>query len=243
MPLTKETQMRNKPMYLKLFPVLAFGIALSFPLQIYYLYGIPVTNVSKVFSMLTPLNILTMSALMVTSILTLTLNKVMYIFIPALLLLIFANNAIVGLYGTDYTIIQVGLSFALFSLSLKPFYSEDIKSVIMNPKLRWWESARRYKVIKPVQLNTELLKINSNTTNISKSGIFAEVNEKDMLEQLDLNQIIDVKILGKNNFTMKAKIIRKSNGENTQPPGFGLELIKDRTHKRNYIPWFKDATL
>lgn len=243
MPLTKEMKMRNKPLYLKLFPLLAFGIALSFPLQIFYLYGIPVTNVSKVFSMLTPLNLLTMAALMVTAVLTVTLNKAIYKFIPALLLLIFANNAIVGLYGTDYTLLQVGLSFGLFGLSLKPFYSEDIKAVIMNPKLRWWESAKRYNVIKPLQLNTEMLKINSVTTNISKSGIFAEINEKEMLEKFDLNQVIDVKILGKNNITLKAKIIRKSEGENKQPSGFGLEFIKDANHKKNYIPWFKDATL
>lgn len=236
-------KMRNKPLYLKLFPLLAFAIALSFPLQIYYLYGIPVSNVSKVISMLTPLNLVTMAALMVTSVLTLTLNKAIYKFIPALLLLVFANNAIVGLYGTDYTLLQVGLSCILFTISLKPFYSADIKSVIMNPKLRWWESAKRYNVIKPLQLNTEMLQINSVTTNISESGMFAEVNEQSMLNKFEIDQIIDVKIIGKRNFTVKAKIIRKTAGDENQPSGFGLELIKDQTHKKVYLPWMKDAVL
>jgi len=235
--------MRNKPLYLKIFPLLAFLIALSFPVQIYYLYGISVTNITKVVSMLTPLNLVTMGALMTLSVLTLTLSKNIYKIIPALLILIFANNAIVGLYGTDYTLIQVGLSFALFGISLKPFYNKDIKSVIMNPKLRWWESAKRYEVIKPLQLNTEMLQINSVTTNVSKTGMFAEVNEQAVLNQFELDQIIDVKIIGKNNFTLKAKIIRKTDGNGDQPSGFGLEFIKDQTHKKNYIPWFKDAVL
>lgn len=235
--------MRSKPLYLKIFPLLAFGIALSFPIQIYYLYGIPMTNVTKLISMLTPLNLVTMVALMVTSVLTMTMSKAIYKFIPFLLALIFANNAIVGLYGTDYTLIQVGLSFVLFSLSLKPFYSKDIKAVIMNPKLRWWESAKRYSVVKPLQLNTEMLQVNSVTTNISESGMFAEVNEQAMLNKFELDQIIDVKIIGKKKFTIKAKIIRKSQGDDKQPSGFGLEFIKDQTHKKDYIPWMKDAVL
>lgn len=235
--------MRNKPLYLKVFPLLAFIIALSFPVQIYYLYGISLDNVGKVISMLTPLNLITMGALMATSVLTLTMSKAIYKFIPVLLFLIFANNAIVGLYGTDYTLIQVGLSFILFGVSLKPFYNTDIKSVIMNPKLRWWESPKRYNVVKPLQLDTGDLQINSVTTNISKTGLFAEINEKDTLGQFDVDQVIDVKILGKKNFTLKAKIIRKTNGSISQPSGFGLEIVKDKSHKKDYLPWMKDAVL
>ena len=64
-----------------------------------------------------------------------------------------------------------------------------------------------------------------------------------MLNKFQLDQVIDVKIIGKKNFVLKAKIIRKTEGSKEQPSGFGLEFVKDQTHKKNYIPWFKDAVL
>ena len=66
--------MLNKPIYLILFPILALGIALSFPVQIMYLYKIPVYDLVKVFSMLTPLNIFTMISLIAASILTMKMH-------------------------------------------------------------------------------------------------------------------------------------------------------------------------
>jgi hypothetical protein len=98
-------------------------------------------------------------------------------------------------------------------------------------------------VTRPLQLNTEMLQINSVTTNVSKTGLFAEINEEETLGKFELDQVIDVKIMGKKNFTLKAKIIRKSDGKENLPSGFGLEFVKDQTHKKNYLPWFKDAVL
>lgn len=235
--------MKNKPLYLKLFPLLAFGIAISFPLQIYFLYDIPLQNVKSIFSMLTPLNIISMIAFFTISLLTLTLSKQIYKVIPALLFLLFANNAIVGLYGTDYSLIQVGLSFIAFGISLKPFYNREIRAIILNPQLRWWNTPARYEVMKPLQLHSDTFEMNSKTLNISTTGVFAEVKDLEKIENFQLNQVIDVKMIGSNAFKLKAKIVRKTLGDENMPSGFGLEFVRDRTHKKEYIPWLKKAVL
>ena len=233
--------MRNKPLYLILFPYLALVIAASFPLQIHMIYDIPLTSIKRVFSMLTPLNLLTMSVMVLTAVLTFRMSKLVYKIIPPLLLITFANNAIVGLYGTDYTLFQVALSFILLGLSLKPFYSKEIRAVITEPKLRWWLTPTRYKIEKPLKLHSELLDISSETFNISKTGLFAKVNEAHYLEQLDIDQIVNLELLQDKPITLKARVVRKSQGDEKLPTGLGLEFIKDDFHKKDFIPWLRQT--
>jgi hypothetical protein len=233
--------MKEKPMFLKLFPLLAFGIAISFPIQIYYIYAIPLSETTKVISMLTPLNLITMASLITIACLTLKLSKLVYICIPILITLVFANNAIVGVYGKDFTIIQVALSFILLGLSLSPFYNKGIRSVIENPDLRWWKTPKRHELKKPLTLTSGMFEINTITSNISKTGVFAKVSDQIQLDQIQLDQIIDLKILGKDGFEIRAKVVRKSQGAEAYggPSGFGLEFIKDQKHRNTYLPWFK----
>lgn len=230
--------MRNKPLYLTLFPLLSALIALSFPIQIYFIYKIPINDYERIFSMLTPLNLVSMSSLFIASVLTLFLNKWIYKVIPILLFVLFGNNAIVGLYGTDYTLVQVCLSFVLFSISLKPFYKKEIKAVILNPRLRWWKTPTRYQLNKPIQLHSEKFELHSETINLSTSGIFAKVLQKDLLDSIDLNDVINLKIGDDNTpINLKAKVVRINSSLEHQPDGFGLEILKDEVHKKEYLPW------
>lgn len=235
--------MRNKPLYLKLFPLLAFLIAISFPLQIYFLYSIPLSEPMKILAMLTPLNLISMTALFIISILTFVLSRQIYKVIPLLLFILFANNAIVGLYGTDYSLLQVGLSFILFGLSLKPFYNREIRAIILNPQLRWWKTPARYNIIQPIHLHAGITDINTMTSNVSTTGIFAEINDVAKLNEFELNQIIDIELLGKNKLNLKAVVVRKSYGEGSTPTGFGLEFVRNQEHSKQYIPWLKKMVL
>ena len=233
--------MKSKPYYLILFPFLAFTIALSFPLQIYMIYDIPLSQPMRLLAMLTPLNLLTMGAMTLTGILTIFMNKHVYKIIPILLLVTLANNAIVGFYGSDYTLFQVALSFVLFGISLKPFYSQEIKAVINEPKLRWWLTPTRYQVTRPIIINTPELQIASETFNMSKTGVFAKVSDQYQLDELNLDEVLDLQILIDSPITLKARVVRKSNGQADQPKGIGLEIIRDHFHKREYLPWLKQA--
>ncbi|MDP7319355.1 MAG: PilZ domain-containing protein [Bacteriovoracaceae bacterium] len=234
--------MKTKPLYLTLFPIFAFLLALSFPLQIYYLYQTPLHDLAKIFSMLTPLNLLTMTTLILTSVLTLSLNKWVYKIVPLLLLTLFINNAVVGLYGTDYTLAQVCVSFVLFALSLKPFYKNEIKAVIQNPRLRWWQTPKRYNMIKPLRISSEHFNIYSQSVNVSETGIFAEIQEKELLESLKVNDIVKLDIIDKDKITLEAKVVRVNSNHEVQPDGFGLHFLQNDNHKKSFLPWFKQNT-
>ena len=234
--------MKTKPFYLKIFPFLVAGLAFSFPLQIHLIYDIPLTDPVKLISMLTPLNLITVSMLVLTGVLTLTLSKYVYKFIPILLFIVFANNAIVGLYGTDYTLLQVAFSFVLFGLSLRPFYSPEIKAVIMNPNFRWWETPTRYQMQRPLQLQADSVDIFSESLNLSSTGLFAKIKEPELMEALNIDDIIDIKILDDKPITMRAKVVRKADDNNQGDEGYGLQFIQDAAHKKQYLPWFKETT-
>lgn len=232
--------MRTKPLYLSVFPILSFLIALSFPMQIYYLYGIEPHNIIKVLNMLTPLNLLSMALLMVAALLSVTLNRNIYRVLPALILVVFLNNAIVGVYGTDYTLIQVAASFILFAFSIKPFYESDIREVIFQPKLRWWDTPKRFDVKKPLKIQTSSFELNTVSENVSKSGLFARFTHLSDLTKLEVSQIIELSILGLNEYKLKARVVRISSGEFNQPVGVGLEIIKDQNYKGEYLPWVNE---
>ncbi len=234
--------MKNKPLFLKLFPLFALAIALSFPLQIMYLYKIPYTDIIKVFSMLTPLNLISMSVLFTTAILTASMSRSVYKMVPILLVALFANNAIVGLYGSDYTVVQVALSFFLFAFSLKPFYAQEVKAVILNPNLRWWKTPERFNVKKDLKISNGSFDIFSETTNISSTGLFAKVEDEKLLRAFELNEVIDIQ-LGETDKLFKAKVVRVNDKKTERSDvGFGLQICKDSSHKEVYLPWFKENT-
>lgn len=231
--------MKNKPLYLIVYPILSCLIAASFPLQIHYLYKIPLSDMNKIFSMLTPLNILTMLTLTISAVLVMTLHKSIYKIIPALLTILFINNAVVGLYGTDFTLIQVALSFVLFSVSLKPFYNQNVKSVIMNPKLRWWKTPKRYNIEKSVLIEPNRLNIDSEALNFSKTGVYVKIESDTELDQFIVEDILNL-VVGSEEIPLQAKVVRIVRDNTGFPNGVGLEFIKDENHKNEFIPWFKE---
>lgn len=233
--------MKNKPFYLKVFPFLSLAIAASFPVQIHLLYRVPLEDYNKILSMLTPLNLMTMASLVIAAAMTFMLNKWIYKVIPLLLFVTFANNAIVGLYGTDYTLVQVCLSFILLAISLKPFYHNEIKAVIFNPKLRWWETPKRYAMRADLQLNSAQFRIDTQSLNFSKTGAFAAIESNTELDTINIDDILDFTIKGEDEIHLRAKVVRINQGHEVQPDGIGLEFIKDEGHSKNYMPWFKES--
>lgn len=230
--------MKNKPLYLTIFPILSMAIAVSFPLQIHFIYNIPLNDPVKIFSMLTPLNLSSMIILAVAAFLGAFMNRLIYKIIPILLAVVFLNNAIVGLYGQDFTLIQVAASFLLFAISLRPFYQAEIKSVIMNPKLRWWKTPKRYQIEKSILLNSKNSKINTEALNFSSSGIYIKIEHAEQLKSLIVDELVELK-LGAEKIPLKARVVRIVEDETQFPNGVGLEFIKDEVHKSQFMPWLR----
>ena len=94
---------------------------------------------------------------------------------------------------------------------------------------------------KPIKIHSDRLQITSETLNMSKTGVFAKVTEDYQLDEIELDEILDLQILLDSPITLKARVVRKCLGTQNQPDGVGLEIIKDQYHKREYLPWLKQA--
>ena len=233
--------MRNKPVFFSLFPIIALLLAIGFPVQIYILYSIPMSDLPKIFSMLTPLNLITMFFFVTAACFTANLNKHIYKVIPILLITVLVNDYIVAAFGHDYSYKQVFISFFALGLLILPFYKKQNKEVLLNPSLQWWATPKRYDLSKQIEIKGENYKIFGESLNISSSGIFTLINEPEIIETLGVDEIVNLKIMDEIPINVKAKIVRKSNGEN-QPLGCGLQFIQNNDLKLRFNPWFKKAT-
>lgn len=238
MPSIRRRSMRNKPLYLKLFPIGTFLIAMSFPIQIALLYSLDHTQFIKILSMLTPLNLLSMSLFLTCSVMSLLMSKHIYKITPVLIIVILINNTIVGVYGNDYSLIQVSLSFILTCFTLVPLYAKDVVAVIKEPKLRWWLTPKRYNVRKAHLIRFKDVEIFSEILNLSKTGIFTKIKEPSMIELLRTGDLVELNISDTTDFAIKAKVVRIAKTDSNHN-GLGLEIIKDKDHSEHYIPWFK----
>ena len=199
------------------------------------------SDFSKIFSMLTPLNLITMFFFITAACFAANMNKHIYKILPFLLLTVLVNNFIVAAYGSDYSYLQVIFSFIGLGLILLPFYKKQNKEVLLNPSLQWWMTPKRYDLTKPIEIKGDSFKIFGESLNISKSGIFTIISEPEIMNSLGLDEVVNIKIMDEIPIKIKAKIVRKTNGEG-QPLGCGLQFIQNNDLKLRFNPWFKKAT-
>lgn len=231
--------MKTKPLFLILLPILLFGLALSFPIQIIALYDLSFFDFEKVMSMLTPLNHLTILLLISTAFACQIMSKSIYRILPILTGVVLLNNYIVGTYGSDYSTFQAVLGVGLFAASVLPLYSGSIKSVITDHSKRWWIPAKRVVLRNPIKIVSTKNGIYTNTLDMSASGVFIEITDQAALAKIALNQVIVFKILGIKE-VLQGKIVRKNTNSDNKGAGVAMQLIKDNTYQDTYLPWFKE---
>jgi hypothetical protein len=89
--------------------------------------------------------------------------------------------------------------------------------------------------LKISNLSLHLLK---ETDNISSTGIFTAVEDKDLLDSFNLNDVLEVNLGDK---AVKAKVVRiNERASEYMPLGYGLQILQDESHKDVYLPWFKE---
>ena len=229
--------MRVKPFYLHILPLILLGIIVSFPLQIHLLYQIPLSDMTRILSMLTPINFLCMFCLMISAMLIASLNRFIYIMAPTLIALVTVNNLIVAYYGQDFSIEQVIFSAALFTSIHLPLYKKEFRQLILTPELRWWLTPKRFEIKKEISVLAGSGEHNMNTVNVSQTGLLT-VMEDDIPYKID--DIIKIKIDAIAPITLDARVVRKTN-INDQV-GMGLELVQNENFSSKYLPWFKETT-
>jgi len=219
-------------------------IALSFPLQILFLYEHPMSEIPQALSKLTFFNWIVIGALGCGSVLFYRGSTKMVPAAIAVTVLVLANNILVGVFGEDFQLWQtLGASVLFGSLHLS-LRNEEVRKLIQQPELRWWRTAYRQKLRIPVILRTKNYHhLNFESFDISDTGIFISATPGLVasLKGLKLGEIavLTMKFDTLTQIRCNARIARISEGGGQYPSGIGIEFVDLSAKDRKRIHRFR----
>jgi hypothetical protein len=226
----------TKPKFISIVTFLLCCIVISFPLQIIMAYDYQWTQVSAIFSKLTPLNYLLMTLFLVMAYQTYYTKKSIYYFLPIVTFFVFLNNFIVAEYGNLYGHAQTLLASVAFLLLAISYYQKNIYQVYQDVKFRWWLTSPRFKKQYHVTMSFQNEKYETKTFDISKTGLFVESDELLQLFQIPNQALVNITIhLPDQKVTFEAKVVRKALWQGQYPPGLGLQLLKQQENAQEIL--------
>jgi hypothetical protein len=214
--------MRNKPIYLELLAFFFIVVALSFPIQVFLLYDYSIMEIEAVFEQLTLLNWGVITFSLLTSYLVWTVHSSIYIAMALTSVLVLLNNLFVGLVSVDYTMKQTSIATGLFLIPILPVFVGRFHAVLMQPKLQWWRTARRFSKILVVDIIPKVggKPVLAKTINVSTTGALLEVPEA-----FNLRETIPLEIYfnEQHSFAFDGRVVRQESGLRK---GFNLVAVE-----------------
>lgn len=236
--------MRSRPWVLFVMAFAYLTIALSFPIQIYFLYEHNFSELREVLAKLTFVNWLVILGLGAGSVLFYRGSTKM---IPAAIgvsLLVIGNNVLVGLFGDDFNLWQTMAASVLFGSLHLSLLNGEVQKLIKQPELRWWRTAYRQKMrISVVMRSKNYNQLAFESFDISDTGIYLGVSN-DMIAQLKglkLNEEVQLtmKFDTLNQIRCHGRLTRISQGGGNYPSGFGIEFTDLSAKDRKRIHRFR----
>lgn len=225
--------MRSKPLFFNIMALLLFALALSFPVQVYFLYGHSPIEFKAVASKLTIINYLCMFVLIAMSFFTYRTSRAILYLIPVGLVLVIYNNYVVSLYGNDFSFVQTTIASVLFGIICFFYLQPEILKCITDPKYRWWSSKPRFLKSVPIKIFHNGNIIRSATFDISESGIFVREDIELLMNGLKVGEVVKIHLgLNDNEIVLEARLIRKSiSDRGVYPAGAGFQFDLLKTNK------------
>lgn len=214
-----------------------FAVAISFPLQIMWLYDHPWAEFAAVWPKLTWLNWVVMAGSVVTGVMIFRaapgVQRAMYLLIGAVAL----NNFFVGYYATDFSPWTASFATLAFCVLNWPLQQSEVRELLMHPDRRWWRASPRRRMTVPIFLGgSRKTALRAETFDISESGAFVPVDAALKLEErvsicLTLGTFQQIRCDG--------RVVRKAEANGCYPAGFGIEFSNldwwQRRELRRYI--------
>ncbi len=171
--------MNKKPSYFTWITLFLLGVAISFPLQILYLFEYDFKDIFLCFSHLSHINWLVIFSCLSVSIFVWMVHKYINYFIAGLIFIVSVNNLIVGLTAVNYTWMEAIISEVVFVGPLIFLFRNSFQKLIFNPALHYWKTPRRVSLQETVYIDEEL-NITSESVNVSSSGILIKISNNDL---------------------------------------------------------------
>lgn len=220
--------MNQKPILFNIIGIGLLAIAISFPLQIAWIYEHQLADANHlraIWHKLTFNNLLTMGVLTVTAWKVWQVQTGLVPWILASCSLVTINNVIVSAYANDWSQIQTMIASVLFGVTAGTFIFTRSYELTLAPQLHWWRPAKRHRVDAPIVI--EFLgqhRFQAQLFDLSTSGLFVTGMQQQLLASLaPVNEEIAVKIPFNNQFhAFRAKLVRKCEQRGHYPGGWGL---------------------
>lgn len=214
--------MRSRPKSILLLAAFVWGITVSFPLQIAFSYGYSFADWEAFWLNISQLNQMIIVLGLLAGALVFLSSKWALGALSLFSALIFWNNYYVGSFGLDHSLLFTTLASIGYAICTTGILSLGAFRVLMDSSSKPWKIQKRHQLQRPVQITPILGKsFEASTFDISASGVFVESTKR-----LKVGEIVDLQILinERDVIACSAKVIRKANGKDRYPHGFGMHF-------------------
>lgn len=235
--------MKNKPKALVFLAAVLVGIALSFPLQIMYLYGHGISEFSAIWAKVSITNQIVMLLCLVNAYLLMEVNKAVIYTTPVLILAVIFNNWWVAHAGFDFSMGTTVLASSGFAFLHGLMLAPDARRVLTRPNERWWRTAKRKRVEVPTFVSPWVEGSFSTTTfDLSSTGAFLKrkvnLGGEDRLPlTIKANDFIELRISidGIRHIRCTAQVVRVAEPNGQYPGGIGIQFTKMSYQDQQYL--------
>ncbi|MCB0366462.1 MAG: PilZ domain-containing protein [Bdellovibrionaceae bacterium] len=229
--------MRARPRLLLLMALVFLGLVISFPVQVFVLYGHGLDEWPQLLSKISLLNYLVAFSLLANIPFILRASQWLWVTLPLTILMVGWNNWVVSAAGHDFSQATTWVATGAFSALAGFIFLPSVWSLLREPKKRWWLQAPRKEVSLPMTLEpVRGTTIQARTFDLSRTGAFIPLDkERDGEYPVRAGDVITVKFnLGSlKRISCHARVVRRAISVGHYPSGIGLQFIElKRTHER-----------
>jgi len=211
--------------------------ALSFPVQVMWLYGHGFDEIGAIFTKLTSLNWLVVSGLLVGSYLYFQASRWIVYFAPVFLTLVFYNNYQVGVFAQDFSLVQTSFASLGAGLLFVPLLMPSSQVILKDPKRRWWRRSKRINKEVAATLNPFVGEmIQARTFDISQTGTFLALDgSQQHCPKVGDTVRVSFNINGMKRIRCEAVVVRIAEPKGCYPRGIGLRFLEfEKMHQKSF---------
>jgi hypothetical protein len=206
-------------------------IGLSLPVQIFWLYGHPLSEWDLVLQKLTVLNWAVILTCMTSAVLIFRTTTWALLSVPIAMITVGLNNYYVALYATDFAPLTCLLATFGFWFGQFPLITPRNWSIMTERNKQWWRTATRRKISLPISLGTEAQwAFEAKTFDVSETGVFVAMESDHLLDDFGLGPQKEIRLKIENAkgepVFCKGQIVRRSPANGNYPAGVGIRFTE-----------------
>lgn len=234
-----------KPKQFYLVPFVMACVALSFPLQVIFLYGHGWNEWGAIFSKITWMNWLVIGSFLGGAYFYYHGSRFILYLAPLILGLVALNNYIVGSFAGDFSLTQTSLATFGSGLMFVPLLFPTSQVVLKDPKRRWWRMSKRFKKRVPATLNPFVGDmVHGHTFDVSKTGAFVCLEDDGSpLPKVGDTLRVSFNVNSMKKIRCEAVVVRIAEPDGRYPRGMGIRFTNiEKLYEKSFQRFLETNT-